>query len=328
MEFFAFPCRPKPSTLRGMQPPDMRTESNYVPSALVVENEVVAGLRQLDELTVRRVLPNVSQRNVGPFVFLDHMGITYFEAGQGINVRPHPHIGLATLTYLFSGRVLHRDSLGSVQEIVPGEVNFMVSGRGIVHSERSHPDSPAGPLHGLQMWLALPLGQEGCEPRFEHFTSDETPSLNVLGGQLRVVLGEYQGFRSPVQAPLGATYLDLDLPAGASVSLPETEERALYVVEGSLDVGGHIVHPGHLAVLKPGSKGSLTAVTPTRAAFLGGQALETRRFIEWNFVSSSKTAIAAAKERWRNREFPTVPGDDVEFIPLPAEHPSSLIPSQ
>jgi redox-sensitive bicupin YhaK (pirin superfamily) len=304
-----------------MQPPDLRPESSYVPAALAIETEVAAVAKHIDALEIKRVLPTLGQRNVGPFVFLDHMGLTNVEAGQGINVRPHPHIGLATLTYLFKGSVLHRDSLGSVQEIVPGEVNWMVAGGGIVHSERSVPGAPAGQLHGLQMWLALPLGLEDCAPSFEHFSSDDIPSLNVLGGRVRVVLGEYQGFHSPVAAPLGATYLDLDLPAGTSLSLPETEERAVYVIEGALDVGGHIVLPGRLAVLKPGSRGLYVAHQATRAAFLGGRTLEARRFIEWNFVSSSEEAIAAAKERWRRREFPLVPGDEVEFIPLPDGHP-------
>ncbi|MFO1425432.1 MAG: pirin family protein [Steroidobacteraceae bacterium] len=292
-----------------------------------------------DGFFVRRVLPAGRLRMVGPFIFFDHMGPSDFAPGPTINVRPHPHVALATVTYLFDGAILHRDSLGSLQEIAPGDVNWMIAGRGIVHSERTAPRSLAAPtrLHGIQSWVALPDGREDDAPAFHHHPAATLPMLETADGvRLRVIAGEAFGRRSPVATAWPTLYVDALLPAGATFELPaEHEERAVYVAEGALLVGGAAaeasaadrpvaagepVAAGQLALLDPAGPVTLAATATTRAMLLGGARFPTPREIYWNFVGSTSARIEAAKAAWRaqdRRVFPLVPGDDAEFIPLP-----------
>lgn len=293
-------------------------ERDVVPScSLVIESRP----RDIGDLEVRRVLPSVSRRMVGPFIFFDEMGPAELEPGHGLAVRPHPHIGLATLTYLFDGEILHRDSLGTLQPIRPGAVNWMVAGSGIVHSERSPEEARAGaaPLHGIQTWLALPDEHEDAEPSFEHHAADTLPELTPSPGvSLRLIAGHAYGQRAPVRVFSPTLYLHAELGAGATFELPtEHEERALYLVAGTLEVDGEPFGPGRMLVFTPGSTPRLRATAPARALIIGGAPLGSARHIWWNFVASSKERIEAAKRRWRDDQFPAVPGDD-ERIPLPA----------
>ncbi len=274
-----------------------------------------------DNFKVRRVLPSRQKRMVGPFVFLDEMGPHLFTGGKGLDVRPHPHIGLATVTYLFSGEILHRDSVGSVQAIQPGDVNWMTAGRGIVHSERSAPEARThdSVLSGLQCWVALPKDQEECDPAFVHTGVAQLPFIEADGVSARIVAGAYQGHTSPVATLSPLFFVDLTLQAGATVELaPDYSERAVYVVEGQLDLGEDGVHAaGQLLVLKPGRAIRLTAGSNgARAVYLGGEPMEGPRYLSWNFVSSSAERIEQARQDWREQKFPRVPGE-TEFIPLP-----------
>ena len=256
---------------------------------------------------------------VGPFIFLDHMGPTVFPAGQGIDVRPHPHIGLATVTYLFEGELVHRDSLGCVQTIQPGDVNWMTAGSGIVHSERSSPQARAnGPrLHGLQSWVALPTAHEEVHPAFHHHPAATLPALVKDGAQLRVIAGSAYGFTSPVVTLSDLFYVDVALDAGARLTVPEGyPERALYVVQGELEIGGEKFVDGMLPIFDAHARVEVQARSPSRVMLLGGAALDGERHIWWNFVSSSAQRIERAKADWRDQRFGAVPGES-EFIPLP-----------
>lgn len=271
---------------------------------------------------VRRALPHKDRRMVGPFVFLDQMGPHVFHAGEGIDVRPHPHIGLATVTYLLDGQIRHRDSLGTVQDIKPGEVNWMTAGKGIVHSERTGPDVRAAGsnLFGLQCWVALPQAKEECDPAFSHTGSQELPILDGDGATARIIAGSYFGKRSPVPVQSPLFYVDLALQPGARLTLPaEYPEQALYVVDGTLDLGrdGRF-EQGQLLVLKPGATVTLAATENrgARVMLLGGEPMDGPRYLTWNFVSSSSDRIEQAKEDWKAQRFPQVPGE-TEFIPLP-----------
>ena len=271
---------------------------------------------------VRRALPHKDRRMVGPFVFLDQMGPHVFHAGEGIDVRPHPHIGLATVTYLLDGQIRHRDSLGTVQDIKPGEVNWMTAGKGIVHSERTGPDVRAAGsnLFGLQCWVALPQAKEECDPAFSHIGSQELPILDGDGATARIIAGSYFGKRSPVPVQSPLFYVDLALQPGARLTLPaEYPEQALYVVDGTLDLGrdGRF-EQGQLLVLKPGATVTLAATENrgARVMLLGGEPMDGPRYLTWNFVSSSSDRIEQAKEDWKAMRFPQVPGE-TEFIPLP-----------
>jgi redox-sensitive bicupin YhaK (pirin superfamily) len=269
---------------------------------------------------VRRALPSMRRRLVGPFIFFDHIGPVHLPFGAGLDVRPHPHIELATVTYLFDGEIDHRDSLGSMQTIRPGDVNWMLAGRGIVHSERSSPESrSAGAhLHGIQSWVALPIEHEQTEPRFEHHASSTIPKLRRSGVQLEVVAGTAYGERSPVGVLSPTLYVHASLEAGARLSIDDThEQRAIYVTEGAVSCDGRIFRPGTLLVLRPGADVAMAAEEPTRVMLVGGAKLAGERNIYWNFVSSSKERIERAKDDWENGRFPKVPGDEVEFIPLP-----------
>jgi redox-sensitive bicupin YhaK (pirin superfamily) len=275
--------------------------------------------RDLGGFVVRRVLPAGDRPMVGPFIFFDHLGPTRFAPGYGIDVRPHPHIALATVTYLFSGSLEHRDSLGSVREIRPGDVNWMSAGRGIVHSERTPRAARASGehVHGIQSWVALPDGHEDGDPTFVHYPAADLPSRAADGIDLTLVAGDGFGLRSPVATLWPTLYVHARFARGATLEVPaEHAERAVYVVEGELAVDGTRAAAGELAVLDSGRHAVLRATGDARAMLLGGAKFPTPRYIWWNFVASSQERIERAKERWERRQFPSVPGE-TEFIPLP-----------
>ena len=282
---------------------------------------VAARRRDLGGFEVRRILPWGGGGMVGPFVFLDHMGPVAFPGGHGIDVRPHPHIGLATVTYLFDGEIVHRDSLGAVQTIRPGDVNWMTAGRGIVHSERTAPALRAQGhrLHGLQSWVALPRDREESEPWFRHYPASRLPVLARDGVALRVIAGTAFGLASPVEVFSALFYVDLTLRAGAGIDfVPEHAERAAYVVEGEVEMAGEKVGTGTIAILEAGQSVHVGARGDSRLALLGGAPLDGGRHIWWNFVSSSKARIEQAKRDWTQGNFAPVPGE-AEFIPLPSD---------
>ena len=284
----------------------------------------VIGSRQVElgGFAVRRVLPSPERQMVGPFIFFDHLGPTNFAPGYGIDVRPHPHIALATVTYLFAGSLEHRDSLGSVHEIHPGDVNWMSAGRGIAHSERTpHAARAAGEcVHAIQSWVALPDGHEDGEPGFDHYPVSALPTRaagGAGGAGITVIAGEAFGLRSPVVTLWPTLYVDIQFPRGGSLELAASHaEQAVYAVHGGVAVDGTAVKVGELAVLEPGKPCMLSATGDARAVLLGGDKFPTPRFIWWNFVASSQERIERAKERWERREFPAVPGE-TEFMPLP-----------
>ncbi|HEY2030248.1 MAG TPA: pirin family protein [Myxococcales bacterium] len=286
------------------------------------ELTLVAPSKDLGGFRVRRALPSVQRRMVSSFVFFDQMGPAVFEKGRGLDVRPHPHIGLATVTYLFEGQILHRDSLGTVQRIEPGEVNWMTAGRGIVHSERTAKDVRAngGNLFGIQLWVALPKAQEEIEPSFRHVGAGELPLIEDPGVSVRVVLGSLFGAKSPVPLLSKLFYAAASLDEGARLPLPDdAEERAVYIAEGAAEVAGERFETGALLVFRPGDSAHLRAAAPkTRLLLLGGDAADGPRHIHWNFVSSSAERIEVAKADWRAQRFGQVPGE-TEFIPLPDE---------
>jgi redox-sensitive bicupin YhaK (pirin superfamily) len=257
---------------------------------------------------------------VGPFIFFDHFGPAEFKAGNGLDVRPHPHIGLATVTYLFDGEIMHRDSLGTAAPIKPGEVNWMTAGRGIVHSERTGPQlrSTGSPIHGLQMWVALPKANEETEPGFTHHKIDEFPLVRDDGTFVRVVVGSLYGARSPVPTLHETIFANGLLRAGATLPLDaDHEERALYVVDGTVDIAGDKFEAGRLLVFKPGDRVTIKAATDAHFVIVGGAPMDGPRHIWWNFVSSRKERIEQAKAEWTAGHFGKVPGDEIEFIPLP-----------
>ena len=268
---------------------------------------------------VRRLLPAAACRMVGPFVFFDHMGPAYFAPGHGIDVRPHPHIGLATVTYLFDGAIMHRDSLGCVQRIEPGDVNWMTAGRGIVHSERSPTedrDTMRG-LHGIQVWIALPRAHEQTEPAFTHHPKAALPVVQWGHATLRLIAGEAWGLRAPVKTFSPMFYGAVEATGAAQFELPaEYAERAIYVVEGDVAVGGTPVLPRTMAVIAPGAAASVTVTAGARLMLLGGAAIDGERLLSWNFVASNNALIEDARARWREQRFDPVPGE-TEFIPLP-----------
>jgi len=283
---------------------------------------IVAPTRDLGNgFQVRRALPSPRRRMVGPFIFFDQMGPVTFRSGEGIDVRPHPHIGLATVTYLFEGEVLHRDSLGSVQRILPGAVNWMTAGRAIVHSERTPAEARAkgGSLFGIQLWVALPKKHEDSEPSFAHTGAEALPVVEDGGVHMRVVLGSVHGKRSPVQVLSGMFYAAVSLKPGARFPLPSgDQERAAYVAEGAVTAGGERFEVGALLVFRSGDEATVEAASPTRLLILGGEPSDGPRHIFWNFVSSSRDRIEAAKADWRAGRFPKVPGE-TDSIPLPGD---------
>ena len=280
---------------------------------------IVPRSADLGGFNVRRALPSSRRRMVGPFIFLDHMGPAEFRTGKGVDVRPHPHIGLATLTYLFEGEIVHRDSLGSAVPIRPGDVNWMTAGRGIAHSERTGPDHRAGGelLHGLQCWVALPRGDEEMAPAFNHHGGDKLPVVSDGGKIVRVVAGDLFGARSPVATLSETMFADASLQAGASLPLDaEYEERAIYIVSGEIEISSDRFAEGRLLVFRPGDRITVKAVKDARLILLGGAAMDGPRHIWWNFVSSRKERIKEAKADWKAGHFAIVPGE-TEFIPLP-----------
>ncbi len=271
---------------------------------------------------VRRALPAKQRQMVGPFIFWDQMGPGEFLAGTGLDVRPHPHIGLSTVTYLFEGEILHRDSLGSRQPIRPGDVNWMTAGRGIAHSERSDLAERRRDrrLAGIQAWVALPKSAEETAPAFAHHPAAALPLAEEAGLTLRLIAGEGWGMRAPVAVSSPLFYADALLAPGARVPLPDAhEERAAYVMEGEVEVAGERFAAGRMLVFRKGDGLALTASGPAgaRLLLLGGAAMDGPRYLFWNFVSSSRERIEQAKADWRESRFPKVPGDEAEFIPLP-----------
>ena len=286
-----------------------------------VETLIVPRAVDLGEMTVRRALPSTKRQMVGPFIFFDQMGPAEFLTDQGIDVRPHPHINLATVTYLFEGEILHRDSLGTEKTIQPGAVNWMRAGRGIVHSERTSEERRRNGqrLFGIQTWMALPAEQEESDPAFVHHGADALPVVDAEGVHARLIAGRAFGAASPLATASETLYADVRLEAGARVPVEATyEERALYTIAGTIEVAGDAFEPGRLLVLRPGDPITVTATSgDARFMLFGGAPMEGPRYIWWNFVSSRPERIEAAKEEWAKGRFDTVPGDEEEFIPLP-----------
>jgi redox-sensitive bicupin YhaK (pirin superfamily) len=269
--------------------------------------------------SVHRALPHAKRQMVGPFIFFDQIGPVQLIAGRGMDVRPHPHIGLATVTYLFDGRVVHRDSQGNALEITPGAMNLMTAGCGIAHSERSPLSARQGSegLFGIQSWIALPQAQEETDPSFQHFEAARLPTIEDDGVRARVIAGSTFGIKSPVGTLSEWLYAEVSLAAGASAPLdPDQEERAIYVVEGEIDIAGEAFEGPRLLIFHPGDRITVRATHAARMMFLGGAALEGPRYIWWNFVSSRRERIEQAKEDWKTGKFAPVPGE-TEFIPLP-----------
>jgi len=285
-----------------------------------IETMVIPRAHDIGGFEVRRALPSSRRRLVGPFIFFDRMGPAVLRGGQAMDVRPHPHIGLSTVTYLFDGKVRHRDSLGTEMVIEPGDVNLMTAGRGIVHSERSPEELRGSPLaiSGLQTWLALPDGSEEIEPAFVNTAKATLPAFDAGGVSGRVVIGSFLGMKSPVRTASETLYADIRLDPGASISIPaDTEERAVYTLAGHVDIAGDIFPPDRLLVLRSGDEIVVKSEPGAHFMLFGGEALGSQRYIWWNFVSSSKERIEQAKEEWRTGRFDIVPGDEEEFIPLP-----------
>jgi hypothetical protein len=285
-----------------------------------IERVIVPRSVDLGGFQVHRALPSAQSRMVGPFIFFDHFGPAVFRSGDGIDVRPHPHIGLATVTYLFDGEIVHRDSLGTAMAIKPGAVNWMTAGRGIVHSERTGPERRAvgDRLHGLQCWVALPAAEEETAPAFAHTAATAIPELTDNGLALRVVAGKLQGLRSPVVTTWDTLLAEAHLKAGTAFPLDAGhEERAVYVLAGEIEIAGDRHGPERLLVLRPGDRIVVRALTDAHIVVVGGAAMDGPRHIWWNFVSSRKDRIEAAKADWKAGRFDTVPGDATEFIPLP-----------
>ncbi len=289
-------------------------------SCEAIEKVIVPRSHDLGGFQVRRALPAIGQRMVGPFIFFDQMGPAEFHLGEGLDVRPHPHIGLSTVTYLFDGEIMHRDSLGTALAIKPGAVNLMTAGRGIVHSERTGMEARAtGPkLYGIQAWLALPKTHEEVAPEFKHHGAGDLPRIVEGGKRISLIMGSAYGETSPVKFPWDALYAEAVLSPGAILPLdPDYDERAIYIVSGKVDIAGDEFGAGQLLVFKPGDRISILAIDQARVMIVGGEPMDGPRNIWWNFVSSSKERIEQAKQEWKTGRFDTVPGDESEFIPLP-----------
>ena len=285
-----------------------------------IELMVVPNAKDIGGFEVRRALPTAKRRLVGPFIFFDRMGPAILRAGQAMDVRPHPHIGLSTVTYLFDGKIRHRDSLGTEMVIAPGDVNLMTAGRGIVHSERTPQELRGAPMSisGLQTWIALPDGKEEIVPVFENTAQAHLPDFDADGVRGSVVIGSFQGVKSPVRAYSETLYASIRLDAGARVQIPaDAEERAIYVLEGSVVIAGDRFPSDRLLVFRPGDEIVVSSEQGAHVMLFGGASLGSKRYIWWNFVSSSKERIEQAKEEWRTAKFDIVPGDEEEYIPLP-----------
>jgi redox-sensitive bicupin YhaK (pirin superfamily) len=289
-----------------------------------LELVVVPRSVDLDDFAVRRALPHSTRRTVGPYVFFDHFGPAEFRSGKGLDVRPHPHIGLSTLTYLYDGEIIHRDTLGVNAAIHPGEVNWMTAGRGIVHSERTAPERRVDgePLHGLQLWIGMMAKDEEIDPGFAHLGGDELPIVNGEGKHVRVVAGKMFGAASSLKTTSETIFADISLEAGAAMPLDaDYEERAIYVSSGEIDISGDRFDTGRLLIFRPGDRITVNAVKPSRIAVVGGAPLDGPRYVWWNFVSSRKERIDQAKDEWKQGRFGKISGDEIEFIPLPENRP-------
>ncbi|HEV2898149.1 MAG TPA: pirin family protein [Pseudaminobacter sp.] len=285
-----------------------------------IELMVIPNARDIGGFQVRRALPTARRRLVGPFIFFDRMGPAILRAGQALDVRPHPHIGLSTVTYLFDGKIRHRDSLGTEMVIAPGDVNLMTAGRGIVHSERTPEELRGTPMSvsGLQTWLALPDAKEETAPVFENTGRDLLPQFEFDGASGRVVMGSLSGIRSPVRTDTDTLYADIRLAPGARIKIPaDAEERAIYVLDGTVTISGDEFPSDRLLVFKPGDEIVVSSEEGAHFMLFGGASLGSKRYIWWNFVSSSKERIEQAKHEWKTGRFDIVPGDEEEFIPLP-----------
>jgi redox-sensitive bicupin YhaK (pirin superfamily) len=285
-----------------------------------IELMVIPNAKDIGGFQVRRALPTARRRLVGPFIFFDRMGPAILRAGQALDVRPHPHIGLSTVTYLFDGKIRHRDSLGTEMVIAPGDVNLMTAGRGIVHSERTPEELRGAPMSvsGLQTWLALPDDKEETAPIFENTGRDLLPEFEDDGASGRLVMGSFSGIRSPVRTDTDTLYADVRLAPGARIKIPaDAEERAIYVLEGIVTISGDHFPSDRLLVFKPGDEIVVTSEQGAHFMLFGGASLGSKRYIWWNFVSSSKERIEQAKNEWKTGRFDIVPGDEEEFIPLP-----------
>ncbi len=274
----------------------------------------------LGEFKVRRTLPAKARIMVGPFIFVDQLGPAHFDIGKGMDVRPHPHINLATVTYLFDGAIDHRDSIGSFATIQPGAVNLMTAGRGIVHSERTPPDlrKTGFAISGMQTWLALPDGQEEIDPAFESIAADALPLVKDAGVSARVIMGSLWGVTAPTTQHSATIYADILMDSGSSFPIEAAaDERAILVALGNAELDGEPLERHTMYVLAPGQSMTLRATSDARVMLLGGEAFSTPRHVWWNFVSSSRDRINAAKADWKTGRFPTIPGDDKEFIPIP-----------
>ncbi|MET0169136.1 MAG: pirin family protein [Aliihoeflea sp.] len=285
-----------------------------------IETLIIPRAHDIGGLEVRRALPSARRRLVGPFIFFDRMGPALLRAGQALDVRPHPHIGLSTVTYLFDGRIRHRDSLGTEMVIEPGDVNLMTAGRGIVHSERSPEELRGGPLSisGLQTWLALPEDREEIAPLFENTARAELPEIDGEEATGRVVIGSFSGLKAPVRTHSDTLYVDISLKPGGRIQIPsDTEERAIYLLEGEVEIAGDRFANNQLLVFREGDDIVVSSARGAHFMLFGGASLGSKRYIWWNFVSSSKERIEQAKEEWRTGRFDIVPGDSEERIPLP-----------
>ncbi|MEL6921091.1 MAG: pirin family protein [Pseudomonadota bacterium] len=285
-----------------------------------IEHLIIPNAKDLGEFQVRRALPSRQRKLVGPFIFFDRMGPATFKPGEAMDVRPHPHIGLSTVTYLFDGTIRHRDSLGTEMVIEAGDINLMTAGKGIVHSERSPEElrQTSRKISGLQTWLALPDGQEEIAPNFENTASSQMGILEDGKSHARVLIGQLHGVKSPVRQFAETLYADVQLPKGGEIEIPaETEERAIYITDGEVDIAGDTFREDQLLVFRPGDQIVVRSHTGAGFMLFGGASIGSQRHIWWNFVSSSKERIEQAKEEWRSGKFDIVPGDTEEFIPLP-----------
>ncbi len=301
--------------------PAPSAECDSAPSCAPVRTVIKPKARDLGDFEVRRVLPAAEARSVGPFVFFDHMGPATFPAGKGIDVRPHPHIGLSTLTWLFDGAFMHRDSLGTTQEIRPGEVNWMTAGSGIVHSERSPDDFRAAEarIEGIQTWHALPEADEEIDPSFQHYGSDEIPVVDQGGVRVALIAGSSFGMISPVKVYSDTLYADVRMEPGTQFGVPaEPPERAIYVVSGSIEIGGETFGAQEMLVLNEGPAVHAATSEQTHLMLIGGAPIGPRK-MWWNLVSSRPERIEQAKRDWKEGRFASIPGDDEEFIPLPED---------
>ncbi len=285
-----------------------------------VEMVIIPRTSDIGNFEVMRALPFRNKRMVGPFIFWDQMGPGEFLTGQGVDVRPHPHIGLSTVTYLFDGTLDHKDSLGNDMRIKAGDVNLMTAGAGIVHSERTGQDVRQNPskLYGIQSWIAQPKSHEEGVPSFSHTDTKNLPEFENNGVKGKLILGEFEGVKSPVPTQWDTLYLDVTMKAGSKINIPkETEERAIYTISGEIEIGGTTYPAEQMMVLHPNTNVTLRAKTDARLMILGGAVMDGPRYIFWNFVASSKERLEQAKQDWKEQKFPKVPKDDKEFIPLP-----------